>query len=214
MKTATIPRRTQAQRRAETRGRLLDATIASLVEVGYAATTVRGVAERAGVSQGATTHHFPHRVKLITAAVEELSERRIADIREAAADMPTDPAERLRAALEFFRMAFSGPLFAAWVRLWIAAADDPELHAHMIAVDRRLWDAIRELAHEMLPEAAEDPSFDARLAVIGSTLRGLGFQQEFEPRDRKRRFDPWPIHLTSLELLATTPTQQLGAGRR
>src|SRR5436305_1161301 len=109
MEAATTPRRTQAERRAETRGRLLDATIESLGEVGYAATTVRGVADRAGVSQGATTHHFPHRVKLITAAVEELSERRMADIRAAASEMPSDPEERLRAALEWFRSAFTGP---------------------------------------------------------------------------------------------------------
>src|SRR5438067_8873704 len=47
MEAATTPRRTQAERRAETRGRLLDATIESLGEVGYAATTVRGVADRA-----------------------------------------------------------------------------------------------------------------------------------------------------------------------
>jgi AcrR family transcriptional regulator len=210
MEAATLPRRTQAERRAGTRRRLLDATIESLGEVGYTGTTVRGVAERAGVSQGATTHHFPHRVTLMTAAVEELSERRIADIRAAVAEMPADPAERLRAALEWFRSAFSGPLFAAWVRLWIAAADDRELHARMIAVDRRLWEAIGKLAREMLPEAAADPTFDARLAIIASTLRGLGFQEEFEPRDRKRSVDPWPIHRAGLELLATAPAAELG----
>src|SRR5947207_1485120 len=128
--------------------------------------------------------------------------------------MPSDPEERLRAALEWFRSAFTGPLFAAWARLWIAAADDPELHARMIAVDRRLWSAIRALAHEMLPDRAEDPTFDARLAVVGSTLRGLGFQQEFEPRARARRVDPWPLHLASLELLVNAPPEQLGLTAR
>src|ERR1019366_1193637 len=61
------PRRTQQERRDETRAKLLDATIESLVEVGYSATTTRLLAERAGVSSGAhsrvrrTSHHPPHR---------------------------------------------------------------------------------------------------------------------------------------------------------
>src|SRR5690242_5936361 len=65
-------RRTQEQRRAETRAKLLDAAIESLLEVGYAATTTRAVAQRAGVSSGAQTHHFPRRVDLVAAAVEHL----------------------------------------------------------------------------------------------------------------------------------------------
>ena len=50
--TAARTRRTQEERSAETRARLLEATIESLGEVGYASTTTTGVCERAGVSRG------------------------------------------------------------------------------------------------------------------------------------------------------------------
>ncbi|MGA8126368.1 MAG: helix-turn-helix domain-containing protein, partial [Mycobacterium sp.] len=51
-------RRTQAERSAAMRTRLLDATIECLVSYGYAGTTTPRVAERAGVTRGAQIHHF------------------------------------------------------------------------------------------------------------------------------------------------------------
>ncbi|MDT5024109.1 MAG: hypothetical protein QOE61_535, partial [Micromonosporaceae bacterium] len=57
--TAKKARRTQEQRSAEMRVRLLDATIECLVEYGYAGTTTPRVAEKAGVTRGAQVHHFP-----------------------------------------------------------------------------------------------------------------------------------------------------------
>ena len=69
-------RRSQAERSASTRAALLDATIASLVQDGYANTTTSRVAERAGVSRGAHLHHFQTRQALVAAAMERLAERR------------------------------------------------------------------------------------------------------------------------------------------
>ena len=59
---------TQVERRAETRAKLLDATVKSIVEHGLAATTSRRVCDIAGVSSGAQTHHFPFRTDLLGAA--------------------------------------------------------------------------------------------------------------------------------------------------
>jgi AcrR family transcriptional regulator len=56
-----VQRRTQAERRESTRTALLDAAVECLIDEGYAAVTTRGVAERAGVSQGAQQHHFDGR---------------------------------------------------------------------------------------------------------------------------------------------------------
>ncbi|KAF0162581.1 MAG: TetR family transcriptional regulator, partial [Caulobacteraceae bacterium] len=52
------PRRTQQERRDRTRGALLDATVACLVERGYTGTTTLEVERRAEVSRGARIHHF------------------------------------------------------------------------------------------------------------------------------------------------------------
>ena len=76
--------RTQAERSATTRQALLDATIACLVEEGYANTTTARVAERAGVSRGAHLHHFQTRSALVAAAVEHLRVRRAEELMAAA----------------------------------------------------------------------------------------------------------------------------------
>src|SRR5882724_899018 len=126
--TVVATHRTQEERRAETRGKLLDATLGSLLENGYAQTTTRTVSALAGVSPGAMAHYFPRRVDLVAAAIEELVERRIAAWREAAEKLPVEPAERIPALLDHVWRDFNGPTFPIFIKLWAAAADDAELY--------------------------------------------------------------------------------------
>ena len=51
------------------------ATIESLVDVGYAETSLNRVAAAAGFSKGALQHHFPNKEDLIAATVDELLTR-------------------------------------------------------------------------------------------------------------------------------------------
>ena len=67
---ARAARRTQGQRSAETRARLLDATIDCLVTYGYNGTTTPRVAEMAGVTRGAQVHHFGSKNDLVIAALQ------------------------------------------------------------------------------------------------------------------------------------------------
>src|SRR6202012_1602196 len=67
--------RTQQERRDQTRARLIEATIKSIADHGYPATTTRQIAESAGASLGAIAHHFPARVDLIATALDEVWRR-------------------------------------------------------------------------------------------------------------------------------------------
>jgi AcrR family transcriptional regulator len=197
-------RRTQEERRTETQARLLDATIQSLLEVGYAATTTRRVAELAGVSQGAQTHHFPRRVELVGAAIERLADRRMAEIRAAARRLPASAPERLPAMLDLMWADFSSSAFEVFVKLWVAAADDPELYERLVPMERGFSRAIAELAAEFGGELAHEPDWDRRISLVLNTLRGLALTQQFEPRGRTRR-DPWPgVRASLLEALTAS----------
>ena len=70
-----IVRRTQAERTEETRRRILDASVDLLASKGYAAFRTADVAEVAGVSRGAQTHHFPSKDDLVIAVVEHVFQR-------------------------------------------------------------------------------------------------------------------------------------------
>jgi len=51
-------RRTQAERTAATRERILAAVVESIAELGIQRTTASEIARRAGVTWGAVQHHF------------------------------------------------------------------------------------------------------------------------------------------------------------
>jgi AcrR family transcriptional regulator len=192
-------RRTQSERREETRGRLLDATIESLIEVGYAGTTIRRVTELAGVSQGAQSHHFPHRVDLVTSAFERLAEERIDRYRKRARELPPNRGERLRALLDLLWEDFSSPVFTVAVKLWVAAAEDEELRARLVPVEKRIHSNMSKLSAEVAGELGAEPGFDRKLAVAMNTVAGLALTREFDPSGRASAGRPWPYHREMLE---------------
>ena len=63
---------TQAQRRAATQAKVLDATVEALVTVGYAGTSTPEICRLAGVSQGALFRYWPTKGALLAEAAAHL----------------------------------------------------------------------------------------------------------------------------------------------
>jgi AcrR family transcriptional regulator len=184
---------------------LLDATIESLIEVGYAGTTIRHVTELAGVSQGAQSHHFPHRVDLVASAFERLAERREERYTERARELSDDQAARARALLDLLWEDFSSPLFTVALKLWIAAAEDEELRARLVPVEKRIYRGLVEAAARVAGGLAAEPDFDRRLAVAMNTVAGLALTREFDPSGRASKGNQWPYHRAALERVLAAP---------
>lgn len=83
-------RKTQAERRDETRTALLSAARQMFAEKGYADTGTPEIVARAGVTRGALYHHFADKKDLFRAVVEE-EHRTLALGIEGAADGETEP---------------------------------------------------------------------------------------------------------------------------
>ena len=176
-------RRTQAERRAETRAKVLAATIDCLVEHGYANTSTRHIAKRAGLTVGALQHHFASKADLMAAALQTLGDR-MAD--EYVAEAPTEgvPHERIAQLLDRLWEAHRGPLFDAGLELWVAARSDAELRATMARV---ATDFSLRIAGGMLhtfPDLVAKPGFSEKVMVCLATMRGLampGFVEVIDP---------------------------------
>jgi AcrR family transcriptional regulator len=196
---ASAERRTQAQRTAATRAKLLDATIECLAELGYSATTSGAVALRAGVSRGAQTHHFPRRVDLIVSAVEEIAARRLELWMSEIEALPAGPT-RVRRALDLLWDELCSPLWVASMKLWVAADDDPELYERMVGTERRIATAFSALVRDLLGGEERGEGFNQRLNVVINAMRGLAVARSFEPIAH-RRSDPWPKQRRVLEEL-------------
>jgi AcrR family transcriptional regulator len=178
---------------------LLDATIESLIEVGYAQTTIRRVTELAGVSVGAQSHHFPHRVDLVVSAFERLAEQRVEHYHRRARELPADRATRVRALLDLLWEDFSSPVFTVAVKLWVAAAEDEELRERLVPVEKRIYANVTKLAAEVAGDVGAEPGFERRFAVAMNTVAGLALVREFDPSGRASRGNPWPYHREALE---------------
>lgn len=150
----TSPRPTQRQRRERTIGRILDATVEALGEVGYSRTTVTEIGARAGVSQGGMFRHFDTRMDVVVAAAEAVCERQLAEFRERL--RATDGS--VRALLELTRAACRAPINAAWHELLGAARTDAELRARLRPTVARYYGRILDLAGEQDALAAVPPA--------------------------------------------------------
>jgi len=163
----------QQERSRATQARLLEATVDVLVEHGWSGTTTTVIAERAGVSRGAQLHHYPTKAALVMAAVQHLSERRATEIRAEAAGLPAG-ARRLDRVVDMLAAAFTGPLFAAALEVWVAARTDPELRRALIPLEARVGREMHRLTVELLSADERRPGVREAIQATLDLLRGLG----------------------------------------
>jgi AcrR family transcriptional regulator len=153
-------RRTQAERSASTRARLLDATIECLHDLGYARTSTPEIARRAGLSRGAQLHHFPTKAELVTSAVDHLFTRRHAEFLRAFRDRPAGQ-DATEAAIDILWSMVSGPTFYVWLELAVAARTEAELREPVAALTKRLTGIVEETFRELFPEPSTPNPFYA-----------------------------------------------------
>jgi AcrR family transcriptional regulator len=145
-----------------TRARILEAARDMVREQGFARTTIRGVAERAGVQLSLVHYHFGGKRQLLAAVLEQENERLLARQRQLYAG-PEPLAEKWRTACEYLREDLrSGYVRILW-ELWAAGLADEELARRWrlaVAGWRALledvfagWAAERELELPMSPRA-------------------------------------------------------------
>jgi AcrR family transcriptional regulator len=194
-------RRTNEERSAETRTRLLDATIECLVELGYARTTTTTVADRAGVSRGAQLHHFPTKEELVLAAVEHLFTRRLTEFREAFAQLP-EQADHVSAAIDLLWKIVGSDTFYAWLELAVAGRTDATLGRRVRALGSRTEAEVDRTFRELFAApATPNPFFDIAPKFAFALLQGLALDRLLLTQPRVRA----EAMLQAMKLLSAFP---------
>jgi AcrR family transcriptional regulator len=181
----TTHREPQQDRSRATRARLLEAAIASLAELGYQASTVAVVAERAGVSRGAAQHHFPTRDALFTAALDHVSRVRAEEMLRERAQLPGARPDTA-AVVDLVFTLFSGQLFRAALALWVAAAAEPSLREQVVPLEARIGREIHALVVEMLGVDERQPGVRETVQATLDLARGLGLANLLTDDSRRR----------------------------
>lgn len=182
-------RRTQSERRAETVELLLDATIATIAELGYHRATTSEICARAGVTQGALFHHFKSRLDLVLASLQQMTDRRIARYVEFAEGIRAgagDPLDLLR----MVGLLARDEVAAVWAEITVAARTDPELRERVAEAIETRWTLIRAAAATFPGLAVMEPhQRDVWLQLLRGTIEFSPLIEPVRPGDHGEEFD-------------------------
>jgi len=190
-------RRTQAERTAATRERIVRAVVESIAEIGFQKTTANEITRRAGVTWGAVQHHFGGKDGILAAVLEESFERFAARLGE----VPTEGAslaERVSAFVDIAWAHFASPdyrstfeillnytqdtggdevpiweseMFSAWNRVWSKIFADVELpRRKTVALQAFSISAVSGMAALAMLRRAAEPVHGAELDLLKRTL--------------------------------------------
>jgi AcrR family transcriptional regulator len=157
------------------REQICRAAAAVIAREGFAGSTMRMVAEEAGVSTGMINHYFDNRQDLLTQALQFVSERAQGRMRQAMEDIP--PGRERLAALLDSALADEPEVAETW-RVWINAYGEavrlPELR-HTIESRLHSWYEMIDLALEGLVGEQEPGSIPPSWR-FDAILNGLAIQ--------------------------------------
>jgi AcrR family transcriptional regulator len=183
-------RRTQAERRAATRGALLDATLEVLAEVGYASLTTGQVVARAGVTRGAQAHYFATKAELVVAALTHLTERLVDEMVSAPSRSVLGEREQYELLLNRLWEVNAGQASTALIELFVASRTDPELAEHLHTFEREVSESLQATAAAVAPTFAARPDAHHLLVTGIATIRGLWLLRAVATDRQIRR--QWP----------------------
>jgi AcrR family transcriptional regulator len=186
-------RRTQTQRRNETQRKILDTAIAILRAKGYAGLRTVDVADLAGVSRGALTHHFPSKELLVAGALQDVFVRAAQQGLTRAHGRPT-VEQAVEALLDDYQDFYFSGFFLIAIELTTASGSDSEIaeKAREISTSNR---APVEAAWTKALTESGMPKKSAKDIVLltGSIVRGLAVRKllKDDPPSFKRQLTLW-----------------------
>ncbi|OAK50318.1 TetR family HTH-type transcriptional regulator [Mycobacterium tuberculosis] len=174
--------RTQQQRREETVARLLQASIDTIIEVGYARASAAVITKRAGVSVGALFRHFETMGDFMAATAYEVLRRQLETFTKQVAEIPADrPA--LPAALTILRDITAGSTNAVLYELMVAARTDEKLKETLQNVlgqySAKIHDAARALPRA---ESFPEETFPVIVALMTNVFDGAAIVRGVLPQ--------------------------------
>ena len=173
------PRRPHAERSAETRGKLVEATVSCLHRFGYSGTTVSLVATEAGVSRGAMTHQFPTKVDMLLAVVRTEFDEDVVFYEQVFSEQ--DPHAALIDLPVTLWGRLNRPAAIAVTEIMLASRSDPDLAAGLRTMQGEIDQLARSgIAARMLRAGvASRPDHGAIHRIFVAAIRGLSIEALF-----------------------------------
>jgi AcrR family transcriptional regulator len=171
--------RSQADRSAEMRLRILEAAVKSFAIYGYNGTSFTTITKLAGISRGALQHHYPEKRYVIAGTIEYLVEKVVAKIGVKLDSGKSDQAKMQYVFDQIWNSTISTP-FTILSDVRIAARTNPALREMFVPFERE----IRMILYSSIANAvgnnySHSKTYSQRIEGILSTMRGLALQLSY-----------------------------------
>ena len=170
----TRPRRSQADRSAATRAKVLAAARDVLCSQGYSGATLFAIRDAAGMRLGASQHQCPTQAKLMAAGGAEFAAYRTRVYAEAIR-AGTTPRQSMENLIDANYQMVSRPEMAAVLEIHLARRNDPDLDQEVGPSARRFDRRVRLWGHMILRAAGidNDEAYQTLQLLNNAVTRGL-----------------------------------------
>ncbi|NNN20661.1 MAG: TetR/AcrR family transcriptional regulator [Acidimicrobiales bacterium] len=187
---------------------MLDATIASLSELGYSRTSTTEIVRRAGVSRGAQVHHYPTKAELVAAAITHLFHEQANDVANRLETMSDEELDTLD-GIDLLWGALGGPTYRAALALAAASITDEELKPVVTKLLREFDETLVTNFGKYFNFNGEFESFwPIGLRFAFSTLSSAALYRELGLEDRAEEI------VTVLKAMTSMTIKQMGKNSR
>ena len=152
------------------RAAIIEAARHTFAERGYARTTLREIARRAGVTHGLITRHFASKERLFLAAVPGNR-----DLEQVAAGDPETLPDRIAAA--FVRRLETDAVNDPLIALLRSAASDERAAAHLLVAMQEHSAVVYRSVLSPGESPVPDDDLDTRVALVGAQMIGVAFSR-------------------------------------
>ena len=178
VKKGSILRTTAVNGDAVSKARVIDATVACILELGFYRASTNEIARRAGVTWGVIQHYFGTREALMLAVLQKGAGEFVESVERTHIEGDTI-IERIERLIDVFSTHYARPDYLANLQILLNMDRDPrtggEVRKTMLEVAERSSVHIRRLLREALGPASRVPDLSTTIFLV---LRGFGLNQQ------------------------------------
>jgi AcrR family transcriptional regulator len=197
------------------RGQIVDAAIATILELGFYRASSNEIARKANLSWGSIQYHFGTREGLLLAVVEELNQRFTKTMHQAAVTGDT-LEERLHSLYGILAAHYGAPTYLARLQIVLNLSHDPDTSNDVADALVRQAEVAGQDLRRLLHAALGSGASSATMNAIFNAIRGTALS--YQITDTLAGHNPDP-HITTIDpaelavlLAGLAATARLDAG--
>jgi AcrR family transcriptional regulator len=168
---------TSGEARPAARGQIVDAAIATILELGFYRASSNEIARKANLSWGSIQYHFGTREGLLLAVVEELNERFTKTMNQAQVSGDT-LEERLHSLYGILAAHYGAPTYLARLQIVLNLSHDPDTSADVADGLVRQAEVAGHDLRRLLHATLGDDASPAAMNAIFNAIRGTALSYQ------------------------------------